>query len=417
MQTKNEQVLKAFSELWANLFSTPIHLDSALSKQPSNLKSILAQIVPDILLRPVSLAEALGVGLTPGVPWCLENKDLEQWRPALLMVGRMYGMMVQGKLNLKSLPDDFPPEMISEWTQTWGPSVTQELVQCLSREAPLSLRVKCQVGNQAVFKRLTSGKKLPVRAELSPMTPFGIRFSGYLPILDTDSYREGDFEIQDEGSQWMALFTLWPEIYGSYLQKTPGKVNFSKPVPEAPKKAPAWTVVDACAGAGGKTLALADLLRGKGRIFAYDRSKIKLQALKRRATRAQLTNIQSVCLTEGSELDVIDQFKESAHVVLVDAPCSGWGVLRRNPDIKWRQSEETLTRMPEVQLRLLSLYSSLVEIGGRLVYGVCTFRKSETTDVIESFLQNHSGFELNEGGYLGPDPCDGFFMQALTRVK
>jgi 16S rRNA (cytosine967-C5)-methyltransferase len=92
-------------------------------------------------------------------------------------------------------------------------------------------------------------------------------------------------------------------------------------------------------------------------------------------------------------------------------------VLRRNPDIKWRQGEDVLKRMPEIQKRLLSLYSDLVAPGGRLVFGTCTFRKSETLDIVEDFLKNHPDFKAKEGGYLGPDPCDGFFMQAFERVS
>jgi 16S rRNA (cytosine967-C5)-methyltransferase len=175
--------------------------------------------------------------------------------------------------------------------------------------------------------------------------------------------------------------------------------------------------VDACAGAGGKSIALADALKGKGRIFAYDTSLKKLQALRRRATRAGLNNIQAVQVEEGNEAAIVNQFNGTAQVVLVDAPCSGWGVLRRNPDIKWRQSSEVLLKMPEIQFRLLSQYSNLVSVGGRLVFGVCTFRKEETVNIVKRFLASHSNFSPQEGGFLGPGPCDGFFMQAFTRVK
>jgi 16S rRNA C967 or C1407 C5-methylase (RsmB/RsmF family) len=107
------------------------------------------------------------------------------------------------------------------------------------------------------------------------------------------------------------------------------------------------------------------------------------------------------------------KFRRRANVVLVDAPCSGWGVLRRNPDIKWRQSPASLAKMPEIQLRLLHAYAELVTGDGRLVYGVCTFRPEETTQVVERFLKEKPEFKAGPGGYVGPGPCDGFFMQVF----
>ncbi|HAR43495.1 MAG TPA: hypothetical protein DCS07_12825, partial [Bdellovibrionales bacterium] len=169
------------------------------------------------------------------------------------------------------------------------------------------------------------------------------------------------------------------------------------------------------AGAGGKTLALADALQGRGRVFAYDTSAPKLTALRRRVSRGEFTNIQTIALQEGHEEDTIGKFRKRADVVLVDAPCSGWGVLRRNPDIKWRQTPEVRARMPQIQKRLLLVYSSLVAPGGRLIYGVCTFRKAETTAIVDEFLSEQPEFERAQGGYLGPESSDGFFMQAFVR--
>lgn len=409
-------VLKGFDQIWESLFTTPVHLDSALSKQSSSTKSIFAQILPSILLRPASQAEALGIGISAGEPWNLKAKDIVRWRAAQLMAERLYGLMVQGGVSAVPIREDFPDGMIQEWEETWGKKTTDELVAVLGSEAPLSLRATRKIGPQSLLASLAALGQLPVRAEVSFLSPMGLRLSGYLPVLRTELYEQGAFEIQDEGSQFMALFALWPDRYGPLLQKTPGRIkNIDTPAPPIPKETPVWNIVDACAGAGGKTLALADALKGKGRVYAYDTSLKKLQALRRRATRAGLNNIQAVVVEEKAESKKISSFKETAHLVLVDAPCSGWGVLRRNPDIKWRQSAEVLTRMPEIQHRLLSQYSELVAPGGRLVYGVCTFRKSETSDVVKKFLSEHPEFVLKEGGYLGPGPCDGFYMQAFER--
>lgn len=419
LPSKEGQFVEGFQKVWKELFSSPIHLDSILSKQPKKIKAALAQIIPSILLRPASQAEALGVGVSPGEPWTLSTSELKRWRSADLMAERMYQSLVGRMTDAKATESDFPPAMLEEWKAAWGDEIAQYLVETLGSEPPLSLRASKKLGARSLLKSLTSGLDLPVRAQVSDFSPFGVRLSGYAQVLHTSLFERGDFEIQDEGSQVMALFALWPEKFALFLTPTPhavfsvlGKRLMDLSALGSP---PAWTVVDACAGAGGKSLAIADALEGRGRIFSYDIAGKKLQALKRRAKRAGLRNIQTCELKEGSENEVIKKFRKRAQIVLVDAPCSGWGVLRRNPDIKWRQSQEALLRMPAVQERLLGTYSDLVAPGGRLVYGVCTFRLSETRSVVEAFLKNHPDFEAQEGGYLGPGTCDGFFMQSLVR--
>jgi 16S rRNA C967 or C1407 C5-methylase (RsmB/RsmF family) len=413
---KREAVEKAFNGIWSDLFSTPVHLDSALSKQAKNMKSILARIVPIILLRPASQAEAMGIGVPAGEPWKLSPDKIKNWRPASVLAQRMYEGMIHRPVQADPVMDDYPPHMTEEWTQEWGNKTAQSLVKALANEAPLSLRVSRKFKVADVLKGLKEGSKLPVSAQASDLSPMGIRLGGYAPVLHNEWYEKGAFEIQDEGSQVMSYFALWPELYGSLLSKEPGPAQAPVKLPPLPKDTAAWTVIDACAGAGGKSLAMADALQGKGRVYSYDTSDKKLLALRRRAKHAGLNNIQTLALKEGQEAESLKRFRRTAQVVLVDAPCSGWGVLRRNPDIKWRQGEDVLKKMPEIQKRLLALYSDLVAPGGRLVFGTCTFRKSETLDVVQDFLKNHPDFKAKEGGYLGPDPSDGFFMQAFERV-
>ncbi|MCM2321874.1 MAG: RsmB/NOP family class I SAM-dependent RNA methyltransferase [Oligoflexia bacterium] len=413
-------VLTAFQRIWSRLFEEPIHLDSALSKLPPSTKSILAQILPAILLRPASQAEAMGVGVPSGEPWKLTAPELSRWRPASFLCERIHAGMAGGIASSTPNRADFPPQMLEEWEASFGAEGCAGLVEALGKEPPLGMRASRRVGPAALLSELKKDSPLPVRSELSDLSPLGIRLSGYAPVLGTKAYERGDFEIQDEGSQVMALFALWPERFAPLLQEFPGPAR----VPQGgaatwslPEETPAWTVVDACAGAGGKSLAIADALKGKGRVFSYDTSEKKLQALRRRATRGGYTNIQAVAVKEGAEEEVVSRFKSRANVVLVDAPCSGWGVLRRNPDIKWRQTREVLERMPRIQARLLSQYSSLVMTGGSLVYGVCTFRPAETRAVVKEFLAAHPDFVAKEGGFLGPGPCDGFFMQRFEKRK
>jgi 16S rRNA (cytosine967-C5)-methyltransferase len=336
------------------------------------------------------------------------------------MAERIYEGMANRPVDADPVRDDFPPAMVAEWELHWAPETVRTLIEVLGKEAPLSLRVARSAGAAEVLRQLTQGSRLPVSAMRSDFAPLGVRLGGYAPVLNTEAYKAGLFEIQDEGSQVMAHFALWPQKFAPLLKTVPGVVDLSKfKLAAAALEAnpPAWTVVDACAGAGGKSLALADALNGKGRIYSYDVSEKKLQALRRRATHAGYRNIQAVALEENQEAEKLKRFRRTAQVVLVDAPCSGWGVLRRNPDIKWRQTPEVLERMPLIQSRLLATYSELVAPGGRLVFGVCTFRPEETTRVVAEFLEKHPRFTAREGGYLGPGPCDGFFMQSFERTQ
>ncbi len=406
---------QAFDVLWKEIFSSSMHLDSALSKAPRKLKMTLAQAIPPILLRPTTLAEAAGVGVAPGEPWNLEREQLTEWAPAQGIAERIFDGSLDPRRYGRSVSADFPDLFLKDWERDWGPSIAQELAQTLGAEPPVGLRAKRAVGAGALARALAP--QLPVRTTVSDLSPVGVRLAGYAPVMSSESFERGDFEIQDEGSQVIALFSLWPELYAPLLQEAPGMARSGQKPAEIPASVPAWTVVDACAGAGGKTLALADLLGGKGRVYSYDTAARKLQALRRRAKRAGITNFQVVALTEGGEQETVARFRRRAQAVLVDAPCSGWGVLRRSPDIKWRQDPDALERMPRIQQRLLGLYSDLVAPGGQLTYGVCTFRKSETREVVEAFLREHKDFEAGPGGYLGPGPCDGFFMQSFIRKK
>lgn|GEM_PF-475542 len=410
---KREQLAATFETLWKSLFNSQVHLDSALSKQTKRMKSVLAQIVPAILLRPASQAEALGVGVPLGEPFSLQAPQQARWRPATVMAERLYSMMTTSLPTVHPFAEDFPQTWVAKWKENYGEHVAKELINTLGREAPLSLRAVRKVGSAKLLKELTAGSALPVKAVKSDFAPLGVRLAGYAPVLQTDLFKSGAFEIQDEGSQIMALFALWPKIFAPLLKKVPGAV-----VPklfEIPNETPAWTVIDACAGAGGKSLAMGDALQGRGRIFAYDTSSGKLLSLKRRAKNAGLNNIKTTVLKEGDEKSTIAQFRARADVVLVDAPCSGWGVLRRNPDIKWRQTQEVLDRMAVIQARLLDIYSQLVAPGGRLIFGVCTFRPEETTAIVEDFVEKHPEFTRGEGGFFGPGPCDGFYMQAFYK--
>ena len=205
----------------------------------------------------------------------------------------------------------------------------------------------------------------------------------------TKIFKEGLFEVQDASSQLVA----------PYLDVKPGQ-----------------RVIDTCAGAGGKTLHLASLMENKGQIIALDIYAHKLKELKKRAKRDGAHNIETRPI-ESSK--TIKKLKNSADRVLIDAPCSGLGVLKRNPDSKWKMQPEFIDRIRETQAEILDNYSSFVKNGGKLVYATCSILPSENEKQIELFLANHPEFKLIEDKKVSPvkSGFDGFYMALMERIS
>ncbi|MBC7385635.1 MAG: hypothetical protein H7301_05645 [Cryobacterium sp.] len=414
-----------FGRFWRGWIESRRHLDALLADLPKAKKSDWAPRIQALLRIPASLAAEVGVGISAGEPWNLNEEALLQW-PAAAQIFRALEAKPEIARNLaieatasaeavaqsriEGSTDDFPPAMIEEWEKDWGAAIAKKLAIELAKPPGVSLRVRMRADRDGIRRELEARKDA-----LSTISPVGIRFEGYKAVMAVDSFEKGDFEIQDEGSQLLALAVLDPSRVIPMLLPTPGDPTPAF-VGEFPKKGmPAQTVIDACAGAGGKTLAIADFMNGKGRVFAYDIFQSKMAALRRRIGKAQMTNAKAILLESGAETEALKDFFEKADAVLVDAPCSGWGVLRRNPDAKWKENYEELEKLPELQLRLLNLYSKLVRPGGRLVYSLCTFRKAESEAVVKAFQAENPGFHSLGGGYLGPHQTDGFFIQIWER--
>ena len=241
-------------------------------------------------------------------------------------------------------------------------------------------------------------------ARPTELAPAGLVCETRMNAFALTAFRDGLFEVMDEGSQLVADLVAPP---------------------------PGGRVVDACAGAGGKTLAIGAALGGKGRMLALDTDGKKLEELRRRARRAGLTNVEARQVGEGP-LDVKGQFDR----VLVDAPCSGLGTLRRNPEARWRLTRATVETFPARQVALLVTYAPLVAVGGRLIYATCTVARSENDLVIERFLAERDDFvpvpikeiwgreraeKLGDGMTLRLSPnrhdTDGFFAAVLRRIR
>jgi 16S rRNA (cytosine967-C5)-methyltransferase len=300
----------------------------------------------------------------------------------------------RGPEPLEAREQPAPEGLIPEWLRReLSPLVGQDEWPALLERAPLDLRV-----NVARALRDELLGEFPDGAP-TQLSPWGIRLPAGSRIDDNPRYRSGLIEVQDEGSQLIALACGAEE----------GEV-----------------VVDLCAGAGGKTLALA-AAEPNARILATDTNRTRLSRLPPRAERAGAP-IETRLLNPPNELAELSDCRAQADLVLVDAPCSGSGTWRRNPEGRWRLTPERLDRLIALQQRLLDIGAELVRPGGRLVYAVCSLLSREGAGQIERFLIRHSSWIVQETGITagrsdgagvlltpGHDRTDGFFVARLGR--
>jgi 16S rRNA (cytosine967-C5)-methyltransferase len=204
--------------------------------------------------------------------------------------------------------------------------------------------------------------------EPTPWSPSGLRRAERAPLFRTRAFRDGLFEVQDEGSQLLALLL------------EPRRQEM---------------VVDFCAGAGGKTLHLGALMANTGTLYAFDTSARRLERLKPRLARAGLDTVRMVVIAHERD-ERVRRLAGKIDRVLVDAPCSGTGTLRRNPDIKWRPMD--LVALADAQARILAAAATLVKPGGRLVYATCSLLREENEAIVEGFLAATPGFAVMPAG-------------------
>jgi len=258
------------------------------------------------------------------------------------------------------LPDWLAERLLREST----PEAVLELARSLNQPAPLDLRVNpLKTDRDKLLARLRADA---IEAEPGALSPLSVRLKGKPALSRHPAYLAGEFEVQDEGSQLLA-----------YLL--------------APRRGE--MVVDFCAGAGGKTLLLGALMRSTGRLYAFDVSEKRLARLKPRVARSGLSNVHPVCIS-GENDQRVKRLAGKIDRVLVDAPCSGLGTLRRNPDLKWRQSAEGVDELVRKQQDILNGAARLVKPGGRLVYATCSVLPEENEGVVNAFLAAHPDFSV-----------------------
>ncbi len=256
----------------------------------------------------------------------------------------------------------FPPWMVEAWIAQFGIGEAQELCRALNEPAPITLRVNTIKATVEECREalLREG----IEAEPTSWSPFGLTLKKRINVFQLEVFKRGFFEVQDEGSQILALLV--------------------DPKPSA-------KVVDACAGAGGKTLALGAVMKNRGVIYALDVHTKRLDELRKRIKRS---GVDTVRVREIDGVTLPDELVGIADNVLVDAPCSGLGTMRRNPGMKWTVTPAVVKEISEKQARILELNAHCVKPNGILVYATCTTMPEENEHVVEAFLAAHPEFEL-----------------------
>lgn len=380
---------------------------SAYFRQHRNLgqqdRAFIAEVAFAVLRRKRSLEAAAGSAAPRALAvaalvrvFGLSGRALEQDAGLAARVKAFSGREMPAAVQA-DLPDWL-------WTRLVGAFGLQEagaIAQSLLVTAPLDLRV-----NLDKLTREEALAQLVLEGVAAPLSPAGIRLKGKPAVNRHPLFLTGALEVQDEGSQLIA-----------YLL--------------APRRGE--MVVDFCAGAGGKTLALSMLMHGTGRIYAMDVSEKRLRELAPRAARAGISNVHPIVLASESDVRA-KRLAGKIDRVLVDAPCSGFGTLRRNPDLKWRHDSTAVAELAAKQARILNAAAKLLKPGGRLVYATCSILADENEAVVDAFAAGHPEFKalscadllkaqripLDTGERLRLWPhrhgTDGFFAAAYERI-
>ncbi|KFA90275.1 RsmB/NOP family class I SAM-dependent RNA methyltransferase [Archangium violaceum] len=316
---------------------------------------------------------------------------------------------------LEALPRDkrFPiaaslPDFLAAHFRAVFGDDAERAAEAMNERAPLAARVNGFKGSREQLRTLL--EQQDVQSSPTPLSPLGLILDTRTNAFSLDAFRDGWFELQDEGSQLLGMLV----------------------------DAPPTKVVDACAGAGGKTLQLAVQMKNRGDLHALDIEAWRIEELRKRARRAGVHNVRTLVIPpEGSEADeAIAPLEGKADRVLVDAPCSGTGTFRRKPDARYRLTPEMLADHVARQKRLLERFSQMVKPGGRLIYGTCSVLREENEQVVEDFLARHPDYSVRPvaeelgpelGAKVGPGPflrlaphlhgTDGFFGAILVRAK
>ncbi len=286
-----------------------------------------------------------------------------------------------------ALEQSYPDDLNELGEKELGIEKWQQEATAMNETAEVVLRVNTlKTTPDALQKKLLDDG---IETERIGMSDNALILKKRMSVFSNPLFQDGWFEIQDAGSQ----------VIGDFVAPQPGQ-----------------TIIDACAGAGGKSLHLAASMKNKGRIISMDVAQWKLEELMKRAKRGNAAIIQTALIDADEK--TIERFKEKADCVLMDVPCSGIGVLRRNPDAKWKFNNAVFTNTRDLQQHILSRYVSMVKPGGCAIYSTCSIFPSENKKQIELFLNKNSNFEFAEDKTIYPsEGFDGFYMCKLKKLK
>ena len=363
--------------LLAELFASSFPADSVVSryfrmnaKLGQGDRAFVAEAVYAVLRRKRSLAARCLEKVTSRrllLVWlaCVQGMNRREL-DALLSESEAKWLAQAKAVRLDELPPavrlDLPDWLYDTLSGGFAAEELEALANSLNQAAPLDLRVNpLKTGRDELLARLLADG---LQAVACPYSPLGVRLRDKPALARHPLFLDGSFEVQDEGSQ----------LLGFLLQPKRGEM-----------------VVDFCAGAGGKTLLLGALMRSQGRLYAFDVAEKRLAKLKPRLARSGLSNVHPVRIESENDIK-IKRLAGKLDRVLVDAPCSGLGTLRRNPDLKWRQTPESVSELSAKQASILKAASTLLKPGGRLVYATCSLLAAENEAVVTAFLNAHADF-------------------------
>lgn len=319
-----------------------------------------------------------------GLWWRLQGYDLPEW----------HGFEAVQDMDLKAAKKSLPNDVgVQQSFPIWFDELASkdlgkdwpEIAKNLNIPAEVTIRTNTLKTNRRELKSLLKAEDVPTMD--FPLNDIGLILKERKNTFRNPSFQNGMFEVQDGGSQLIAPF----------LRVEPG-----------------MRVVDACAGAGGKTLHLAAMMNNKGSIIAMDVEQRKLHELKKRAKRNGVHNIE-IRHIDGSK--AIKRLKGSADRLLLDVPCSGTGVIKRNPDTKWKIQPEHLERVMAIQKNILNDYSQMLKPGGLMVYATCSILHAENENQVKDFLERRDDFKLIEDKRVNPSKdTDGFYMALLQKL-
>ncbi|MFN3783853.1 MAG: RsmB/NOP family class I SAM-dependent RNA methyltransferase [Spirosomataceae bacterium] len=279
-------------------------------------------------------------------------------------------------------------ESIPDWLDRLGEEELGDAwdaeLKAMNQPADVFIRVNTLLTSLPQLQKLLADEGIETEQVAGVMD--ALRLKKRSNIFRTSAFQNGLFEVQDAGSQ----------LISEFLDVQPG-----------------MRVIDACAGAGGKSLHIATQMKNKGKVISMDIEEWKLMELKKRAKRQQISSIE----TRLIEPKTIKRLQNSADRLLLDVPCSGLGVLRRNPDTKWKMNEAFIEQIKETQAEIVQQYVSMLKPDGQLVYATCSILPSESELQVQKFLEKNTDFQLIEEKRTSPakDGFDGFYMAKLSR--